>query len=269
MLNVKNSRWLLSKPEHYAVVHHVNQSMDVNKTPQKPLAETQYKALVDTFVKLGCDLKFVPPILGLPEMVFTANAGLVVGRRCVLARFKFSQRQGEERYFQDWFEQNGFEVIKLTKGFHEGEGDALFVRPGVLFGGYGFGSDRAAQDEAADLLGCKSLVNCELVDGRFYHLDTCFTPIDANRALFVEGAFSRESVRQMEQSIELFPVTENDALGFACNAVVLEHNVILPTNCTTTEKLLQSWGFKTHAVAMSEYLKSSGATKCLSLRLDR
>lgn len=265
----KKPRWLLCKPEHYSVVYQINPWMDVSKTPSASLAATQYQALVDTFTRLGCELLFVPPQSGLPDMVFTANAGLVMGDTCVLARFKFRERQGEERYFQEWFEQNGFKVAKLSKGFHEGEGDALFVRPGIMFGGYGFRSDQAAQEETAELLGCSKLVSCKLIDGRFYHLDTCFTPIDGKRALFVPSAFSKDSIREMEKDVELFSVIESDALNFACNAVVLEKDIILPTGCATTEKLLKSWGYSTHSLPMTEYLKAGGATKCLSLQLDR
>ncbi len=243
--------------------------MDVSKTPTASLVGSQYQALIDTFDRVGCELLFVPPQKGWPDMVFTANAGLVVGDTCVLARFKYPERQGEERFFQDWFEQNGFKVSKLTKGYHEGEGDALFVRPGVLFGGYGFRSDQSAQDEAAEILGCCKLVQCNLIDGRFYHLDTCFTPIDEKRALFVPSAFTKDSIREMEKEVELFPVVESDALKFACNAVVLKNDIILPAGCDTTESLLKSWGYHTHSLPMTEYLKAGGATKCLSLQLDR
>lgn len=265
----KKQRWLLCRPDHYSVVYQINPWMDVAKTPVAALALTQYQALVETFNRLGCNVLFVPPVQGQPDMVFTANAGIVVGDTCVLANFKFRERQGEQIPYRNWFEQNGFRVLTLTKGSHEGEGDALFVRPGVLFGGYGFRTERAAQEEVADLLKCSALVTCELVDGRFYHLDTCFTPIDSNRALFVPSAFTKDSIRSMEKHIELFAVPEADALKFACNSVVLAKDIIIPSGCKTTESLLSSWGWNVHPVGMSEYLKAGGAAKCLSLQLDR
>lgn len=265
----KKPRWLLCKPNHYSVTYQINPWMDVSKVPTAALAAQQHADLVSALEKIGCQLEFVAPQAGLPDMVFTANAGIVVGKRCVLARFRYAERRGEEHFFQEWFEQHGFTVDKLTKGFHEGEGDALFVRPGVLFGGYGFRSDRAAQEETAELLGCSALVPCNLIDGRFYHLDTCFTPIDANRALFVPSAFAKDSIREMERNVELFSVSEADALKFACNAVVVDKSVVMPAGCGATEALLKSWGFTPHAVQMTEYLKAGGATKCLSLQLDR
>jgi N-dimethylarginine dimethylaminohydrolase len=37
------------------------------------------------------------------------------------------------------------------------------------------------------------IIFCELIDSRFYHLDTCFCPIGINSALWFPSAFSIET----------------------------------------------------------------------------
>ena len=123
---------------------------------------------------------------------------------------------------------------------------------------------------------CKILVNgvndfvlCQLTDPRFYHLDTCFCPLDDQNALFYPQAFTAESIKAMEQKISLHPVNEADAVRFVCNAMVLGNNIVLPAGCNRTYELLSSLGYESHPVNLSEFLKGGGSAKCLTLRIDR
>ena len=201
-------------------------------------------------------------------MVFTANAGLVKGSEVVLSRFRYAERQGEEGYFRSWFESHGYKVHLVSSGSFEGEGDALFAGE-KLFCGWGFRSDRVTHDEVANHLGVKKLVAVELVDPRFYHLDTCFCPLTESLALIYLGAFSKQAVELLEREIELIHVPEAEALQFVCNAVVLGSDVIVPAGCATTYEKLAARGFQSYPVELSEFIKAGGAAKCLSLRLDQ
>ena len=259
---------LLCRPDHYDVVYKINPWMDLTKTPAQGLAQTQWNNLFETLKRLEVPLELVSQTKSQPDMVFTANAGLVQGKRCMLARFRHKERQGEEAGFRAWFEQHGYAVSTPRSGSFEGEGDALFSAPDILFTGYGFRSDRAVSDELGVLFNLKAVVSCELVDPRFYHLDTCFAPLNKDSAIFFPAAFTKDSVRLMERDIELLPVPEDDALKFACNAVILGDQVVLPAGCAATEKLLQGRGFKTYPVQLDEFMKAGGAAKCLSLILS-
>jgi N-dimethylarginine dimethylaminohydrolase len=241
--------------------------MDLARIPQKALAQSQWTALHHTLIRLGAWLEYVHHEDGLPDMVFTANAGLIRGGDVVLSRFRHKERQGEEAFFRRWFEDRNFRVLTVASGAFEGEGDALFAGD-RLFSGYGFRSDRQAQDEVATLLSVKELVAVELVDPRFYHIDTCFCPITKDLAMFFPGAFTAEGIRLLERSIELIPVPSHDAEKFVCNAVVLGNDVVLAAGCESTYTLLASRGFRTHPVELSEFIKAGGAAKCLSLRIE-
>lgn len=262
-----HGRWLVCKPKDYDVRYQINPWMDLSKTPEKALAASQWMNLHHHILRLGGWLEYVDHASGWPDMVFTANAGLVRGKDFVLSKFRYKERAGEEPHFRDWFHGAGFKVFEVSKGAFEGEGDALFAGD-TLFCGYGFRSDRAAHEEVAALLNVKKLVAVQLQDPRFYHLDTCFCPLTPKLALVHPGAFNPSDLALLESSIELIRVPPEDAVHFVCNAVVLGTDVVLPAGCSSTYKALESRGYTAYPVALSEFIKAGGAAKCLSLRLD-
>jgi N-dimethylarginine dimethylaminohydrolase len=263
-----NRRWLVCRPEDYDVRYQINPWMDLSKVPEKALAGTQWTNLHHHLLRLGAWLEYVEHAPGVPDMVFTANAGLVRGKDVVLSRFRYKERQGEEPHFRAWFERNGFHVLEVHSGSFEGEGDALFVG-GTLFCGYGFRSDLKAHEEAAKLLAVRDLVPVELKDPRFYHLDTCFCPLTPTLGMFHADAFSAQGVAMLEKTMEMIAVPVDEAARFVCNAVVLGRDVVLPAGCPKTYKLLASRGFTSHPVELSEFIKAGGAAKCLSLKLEQ
>lgn len=264
-----NGRWLLCRPDFYNVTYQINPWMDVTRAPHLTLAQSQWQELHHTLLRLGAWVEYVEPLKDQPDMVFTANAGLVKGKKFVLSRFKFKERQGEEPAFKAWFQEEGYEVLECKKGSFEGEGDALFsdAERDTLFMGCGFRTDEAVVEEVAGYLGVNTALPCKLVDGRFYHIDTCFAPLNSNQAIFFPGAFTQDSIDRMKKHIELIPVPADDAARFACNAVVLGKQVVLPANCAATEKILKGLGYEPFGVELGEYLKAGGSAKCLTLRL--
>jgi N-dimethylarginine dimethylaminohydrolase len=262
-----NKRWLVCKPQDYDVRYSINPWMDVKVTPEIELARRQWQDLHHHLIRLGAWIEYVPHADGLPDMVFTANAGLVRQNRVVLSSFRYKERQGEEAFYQAWFEANGFAVERVTKGAYEGEGDALFCGD-TLYCGWGFRSDKVAHEEVGGIFNVKDLVLLELRDDRFYHLDTCFCPLTPELGMVYRGAFTEEGIATLERSMELIFVSEADAIQFVCNAVVLGSDIILPAGCEDTYSVLKKFGFRTYPVALSEFIKAGGAAKCLSLKLD-
>lgn len=259
-------RWLLCAPTFYDVTYEINPWMKVERTPERSRAARQWQELHHTIIRFGGWVEYVEPVKGQPDMVFTANAGLVRGARVVLARFRHRERQGEEQPFREWFERHGYQVHTVTKGAFEGEGDALLGGE-RLFAGCGFRTDRAVYEEVAQHLMIADLVLCELVDPYFYHLDTCFCPLNERQALFVRSAFAPDTVRRMEQHLELWSVPEEEAHRFACNAVIVNRQVIIPAGCPQTAAHLDTWRYTAHQIELSEFIKAGGAAKCLSLKI--
>src|SRR3989338_8091984 len=108
----------------------------------------------------------------------------------------------------------------------------------------------------------------ELRDKRFYHLDTCFSPLNEETALLFLPAF--ESYAQMallENIPDPVHVPETEALRFACNAVVIGKKIIMPSGCPQTAAELEKRGFHVYPLEFSEFIKAGGAAKCLVLKI--
>ena len=129
---------LLCPPDFYGIEYEINPWMSRSQGADVPLARVQWQRLHETLRGLGCDIELLAPQPKLPDMVFTANAGLLVGRKFIRSNFRFAERRGEEAHFEKWFADHGSEIVRLPDGlFFEGEGDALFCGE-VLFCGYRF-----------------------------------------------------------------------------------------------------------------------------------
>jgi lysine-ketoglutarate reductase/saccharopine dehydrogenase-like protein (TIGR00300 family) len=204
-------------------------------------------------------------------MVFSANAGLVLGENVVLSRFLHKERQGEEPYFQQWFENNGFNVYTLPKDLpFEGAGDALLDREGRwLWAGYGFRSELDSHPYLAKWLDIE-VISLRLMDERFYHLDTCFCPLANGYLLYYPGAFDSYSNRVIEMRVapeKRIAIVEADAINFACNAVNIESIVIMNKASDSLKSRLGEAGFQVIETPLTEFLKAGGAAKCLTLRV--
>src|SRR5258708_5811638 len=166
-------RVLLCQPDFFGIEYEINPWMDRTRNAVPALARAQWQGLHQKLEDLGCRIETISPQPDLPDMVFTANAGLVSGNRFIRSNFRFTQRRGEEVHFEKWFTDHGFQIERLPEGlFFEGEGDVLFCGE-TLFCGYRFRSDIRSHEIIGERLK-RLAISLELVADRFYHLDTCF-----------------------------------------------------------------------------------------------
>lgn len=257
---------LMCPPDHYGIRYEINAWMDMDNPADREKACKQWVQLKRRLEMLGASIALLVPGID-PDLVFSANAGLVHGDCFIPSRFRYPERQGEEAQWKAWFRDAGYRLLELPEGlWFEGAGDALFAGD-VLFGGHGFRSTRDAYREIGRLLGCP-VVPLEIVDERFYHLDTCFCPLDAEQAVYFPGAFSKESQKALREHLLCHAVPEEEAVLFACNAVVIGAHVVHQKGCTRTQAMLENLGFTCHPVDMSEFIKAGGSAKCSTLRLS-
>lgn len=258
-------------PDHYDVDYVINPWMEGNiHKSSRDRAVEQWQKLHHV-LKEHAIVDLVPPQKGWPDMVFTANAGLVLGDNVVLSRFLHKERQGEEPHFQQWFEQNGYTVHVLPKDLpFEGAGDALLDREGRwLWTGYGFRSELDSHPYLAKWLDIE-VISLRLTDERFYHLDTCFCPLANGYLLYYPGAFDAYSNRIIEMRVapeKRIAIAEADAVNFACNAVNVESIVIMNKASEALKSRLTDAGFQIIETPLTEFLKAGGAAKCLTLRV--
>ncbi len=212
---------------------------------------------------------------GLPDMVFSANAGLVYDGRFIPSRFRYPERTGEERHFTEWAKGLGYEVRPLPAAItFEGAGDALFDRKRpVLWLGHGFRTSPSAEAFLSDQVqpGGWQVVSLELTDPRYYHLDTCFCPLDGGLVMWFPAAFSAESqniVRSVLPESSRIEVGEEDAAHFACNAVSVNGTIVMNRASQNLRARLSNNGFRVIETPLDEFIRAGGSSKCLTLRLD-
>ncbi|MEM9808281.1 MAG: arginine deiminase-related protein, partial [Cyanobacteria bacterium P01_D01_bin.56] len=264
-------RILMCAPQHYDVDYVINPWMEGNiHRSSRDRAQEQWEGLY-RILKDQAVVELVEPQPGWPDMVFTANAGLVLDKTVVLSRFFHPERQGEEPHFQRWFEDHGFTVHVLPKSLpFEGAGDALLDRAsGCLWAGYGFRSELDSHPYLAQWLDVEVL-SLRLIDRRFYHLDTCFCPLTNGDLLYYPPAFDTYSNHLIERRIpaeKRIAVDEVDAVNFACNAVNVGQTIVMNSASDSLQKALSSRGFTVIETPLTEFLKAGGAAKCLTLRV--
>ncbi|MEL7075675.1 MAG: TIGR00300 family protein [Cyanobacteria bacterium J06582_2] len=265
-------RILMCAPDHYNVDYVINPWMEgnIHKSSQEKAVEQWSKLnyVLNDIAKV--DLVQGQP--GVPDMVFTANAGLVLGDNAVLSRFYHPERQGEEPYFKQWFEDNGFNVFELPQDLpFEGAGDALLDREGRwLWAGYGFRSELDSHPYLAKWLDIEVL-SLRLIDDRFYHLDTCFCPLSGGYLLYYPGAFDSYSNHIIEGRVpaaKRIAIAEADAINFACNSVNVGQTVVMNKASDSLKQHLADAGFAVIETPLTEFLKAGGAAKCLTLRIN-
>ncbi|HJT22785.1 MAG TPA: arginine deiminase-related protein [Nitrospira sp.] len=265
------SRLLVCPPDFFGIEYEINPWMRVTNRVDHRQAVAQWHGLMRVLEQdVGAALERMTPRPGLPDLVFTANAGVVVGKTAVVSRFRYPERRREEACFEDWFRGHGYGVVTFDEEIYfEGAGDLLGFSD-VWFGGYRQRSDIRAFPILSDLFQ-KEIIPLELVDGRFYHLDTCFCPLSGGDLLFHPAAFDRYGQDVIAERIapaQRLVVPEQEALKFACNAVCVGKHVVVPAGCPETMGLLESRGYQPHPVPLDEFMKSGGSAKCLTLALD-
>lgn len=259
---------LMCPPDFYGIEYEINPWMSRSRQSDRSLAETQWRQLRDLLASVGANILTLPTVPGLPDLVFTANAGLVWRDRVYLSRFRHAARQPETAVDADWFRAAGFDTRELPVGWDfEGAGDALFCGD-TLFAGYLIRSDVGGEQWLARELSCR-VIPLQLVSDYFYHLDTCFCPLGPTEAIYYPPAFDEYGQTALRQHVScLVEVPSDEAARFACNAVVVGKHVVLNTGCPQLEQALFDRGYTPHATELDEFIKAGGSAKCLTLRLD-
>jgi hypothetical protein len=272
--------FLMTDPGHYDVSYRINPWMSPDAwSPEKARAALAGSAALRSALEAAGGLvEMIPAEPGLPDLVFPANAATVLNGTVLLARFRHPERQGEEGPFRTMFERlkaRGVirRIVDLPEGmFHEGAGDAIWDRTrGLFWTGHGPRSHAGAGQVIAETFG-QPVVALELASERFYHLDTCFRPLDGGQVLYYPPAFTPESLAAIEARIapaDRIIATAEDAAAFCVNAVCIERTVVMARAPADLRTRLEAHGYRLAEVDLSSFILSGGAAFCMTLRLDQ
>lgn len=256
---------LMCPPKYFGVFYKINPWMHPEKeVVDREKAIAQWEELSNIYSELGLKLQTLDQVDGLPDMTFAANGFFNVGKKAIVATYKYPERQGETPYYKNWLKSQGFEVYETPGIAYEGQGDTLMVGS-KIFQGWGFRSDPEIAKEFRKHFKNKKTILLHLIDPRFYHLDTCFLPINPDLVLYFAPAFDEKSQEVISKNFKNhIAVTEEEALSFGLNSVVVGNTVIINKKAEKLSKRLQDLGFKTVQTDTSEFQKSGGSVKCLT-----
>ena len=258
-------RYLMCRPTYFAVDYVINPWMDPTRGVDVELAVAQWARLREVYRELGHTVEEIEPVPGLPDMVFAANGGTVIDGRALAVQFRDPQRADEAPAYRTWFERAGFEVAD-PKQINEGEGDILLAGD-LILAGTGFRTAPGAHPQLQEVFG-RPVISLQLVDPRFYHLDTALCVLDDRTVAYLPQAFSAGSQAALRR---LFPdailASAADAEVLGLNAVSDGRHVVLPAQATGLADQLRERGYEPIGVDLSELRKAGGGPKCCTLRL--
>jgi N-dimethylarginine dimethylaminohydrolase len=263
-------RYLMCPPRYFAVSYAINPWMDPSRPVDAARAMTQWTALADTYRALGHTVEVIDPEPGLPDMVFAANAGTVIDGAVLGARFRNAERAAEAEHYRRWFATHGTPNLVMPSAVNEGAGDLRWTGS-LLLAGTGFRTEPAAHREAQEVLGIP-VVSLQLVDPRYYHLDTCLMVLDDSPPTpliaYYPPAFSPGSRRVLAW---LFPdaviACAADAACLGLNGVSDGGSVVLPAEAEDLGRAVAARGFEPICVDISELRRAGGGAKCCTLEL--
>jgi N-dimethylarginine dimethylaminohydrolase len=276
-------RLLLVDPAQYDVSYVINPWMQpgawaADPAGHKAEARRSFVALCAALRAAGAELEIIDGVAGQPDMVFPANAAVVLDGRAIVARFACAERRGEEQpYFEALQALVGRgvlrEVAMFPEGcFQEGAGDAIWDASRQLFwAGYGQRSVFAATQELARFFP-RRVVALELASDRFYHLDTCFCPLSGGEVLFHPPAFTAEALARIHDLVPeglRLEAEAEDAAAFCVNAVNIGRDVVMAAATPHVRAMLEGRGYRVRDVELGPFIMSGGGAYCMTLRLDR
>lgn len=260
---------LMSPPDFFEVVYAINPWMTA--TVERDRARRQWDSLYAALTgPAGAKVSLIPPVDGLPDLVFTANAAFVHQNKAVIARYKHPERQPEEPHAERWFRDQGYEVVVLPREISfEGAGDALIYADQLVLAGYKQRTDIVAHQSLSHAVGLPVL-SVELIESHFYHIDVCLCPLSGGELIYYPGAFDEYGLQVIESNVpdsKRIAVSTQEARQFACNSVNVNRTVLLNQGSQRLGDELRRRDYQVIELDLSEFLKAGGSAKCLTLRV--
>jgi N-dimethylarginine dimethylaminohydrolase len=183
---------------------------------------------------------------------------------------RYAERRMETPTAERWFTGAGFSASYVGRdgvGPHLEAGDA-FAFGDALVVGYGPRTEELGLKHLAADLGVR-VRGLRITHPAMYHLDLAFCPLDDTRGMVCPAAFDDASA---SAALSLVPeplvLSEEEALTFCANSVVVGRTVVMPACPDRVRARLEAWGFEIVLVDVSEFHKGGGSVRCLTNPLD-
>ncbi|MDH2348178.1 arginine deiminase-related protein [Bradyrhizobium sp. SSUT77] len=275
-------RFLMCPPNHFAVTYSINPWMDPEGWRERAdtlaqTSEAEWRSLKSLLEQLGAIVDLMDPAAGAPDLVFTANAAVVLDGTALLARFRYLERRLEEPHFAAALKALiGRNVLKRCAFLPadivlEGAGDCIWDPERNLFWmGFGPRSSKHAAAIIRETFGFPTL-SMELIDSRFYHLDTAFSVLAEGEIMYFKEALSSSSLHKLYERVDIrdrIEVSEEDACTMHLNAIRIGRKLVLSSCSSRLRRQLADRGYSVSITSLSSFNLSGGSAYCLTLRTD-
>lgn len=254
---------LMCEPRFFQVQYEINPWMKIGSIDPKK-AFKQWEELYKTYLKMGIAVDLIEPQSHLPDMVFSADQGLVKKKTVIISNFHYPQRRKEAVFYENWYKNNSFDIRKISENlFFEGSGESLWWGE-KLFVGKGFRNSEGIELKLKEALGVEA-VALELINPYFYHLDTCLFPLNKDTVFYYPEAFSSQSLETLKKIVpDLIPIEKKEAFNFAANSILTDHHVVTEAGNPRFKGKLKAYGYEIVEVDVSEFFKAGGGIHCLT-----
>ena len=258
---------LMCEPIHFEVSYKINPWMQIGSVNKKQ-AYKQWQDLLKTYEDLKIETEIIKQEKGLPDMVFSADQGIIKGRDMLLSNFRYEQRQKETDVYLKWFETEGYLVNKLPENVSfEGGGESLWFGNKLLVG-TGFRGRPEIGQNIKEIWPEVEIISLQLINPYFYHLDTCLFVLNRETIFYYPLAFSDLSQAVLKEiTPNLIPISKKEAFNFAANSTVTDHHVIIQKGNLGVLRELRRLGYAGVETDVSEFIKAGGGIHCLTFVL--
>lgn len=264
---LRSMKILMCPPTHFDIEYEINPWMHMDIQPSGMTAQQQWDALVGIYrTKMNWEVETINPVKGLPDMVFATDSCLMIDNRVFLSSFRYPERQSESKHYETWFRDNGYTDIKQCSSFFEGGGDVMMFGDKII-AGYGYRSTLESHKEMADFFD-REVISLKITDPNFYHLDTQLAVLNDDTVAYYPGGIDEESRNLLKQEVpNLIEATLEEANGFGLNSVSDGKTIVTSDKSPSLCNRYRNEGFEVIETPITEFQKSGGGVKCLTLKL--
>ena len=251
------------------------------KAPTNPKrAMQEWLRLCDAITQAGGRILVMPPPSAVEKsftgMIYTANSGALFKPgndfTFVVSKMSVAHRQGEREHILAFWKEAGVPTAEAPFVW-EGQADITTLPASRFLLTWGVRSVKESLDDVRARLpsGARTL-ELKLRDP-WFHGDTCLNPLTSRAGHTVllahEGAMVDHTLPEIRRFLgdyaEVYAVDEEDALGYACNALCVNGTVLLPAGLSTGLRgQLVRRGFHLEELELSELFgKGGGGPRCL------
>lgn len=254
----------LGSYKHFDIIYTINPWMNARNPIRRHLVERQWNNIVKKFQSENINYQIID-VVPHPDAVFVADSGIIVNNKFIRSNFKHKERQPEQRYWESFFLKRKYQIITLPDSItFEGTGD-LLIGEEQAFIGYGVRTNREAIHHIQPHI-CHTVVPIELVSKRFFHLDTCFFPVDKKNVLLFSKAVSKESLSRLSEKCNVIEIPEEEASNFSLNLFKYNNTIFMNKGNPITYGILKNFGFDLVELELDEFIKGGGSIKCMVLQ---